>query len=422
MGILNESEKTLDPPSGEMPARILNVLVVDDSKLQRKIITANLKNWGFHIFEAEDGRQALDICKTETIDMVISDWIMPEMNGLEFCQEFRKLTRDTYGYFILLTSKSEKDEVALGLEMGADDFLSKPVNSGEFHARIRAGQRVLEMEHALVEKNEAISRALTELQDLYEVIDKDLIEARNLQLSLVPEGTTMRGCSVSTLLNSNGHVGGDLVGYFPFSRTRLGLYSLDVSGHGISSALLTARLAGFLSPNNRSQNVAFVAMPDGEFEPRSPDLIAQTLNEKMIEELETEHYFTLAFADIDLETGKVLMTQAGHPHPAIFSADTEIRYVGKGGPPIGLLPDIPFDTFEFQLAQGDSLILYSDGITECQNPAGELLDEEGFEAILTKHITSSGNELLQDIIWELTAYAENDNLGDDVSAILFKYK
>ena len=120
---------------------IQRVLIVDDSRLQRRILGASLRKWGFVITEAESGEDALKICRTDPPDLVLSDWMMPGMSGLEFCDEFRRMPRENYGYFILLTSKSDKAEIASGLDAGADDFLTKPVNPGELRARISAGGR-----------------------------------------------------------------------------------------------------------------------------------------------------------------------------------------------------------------------------------------------------------------------------------------
>lgn len=401
----------------------LRVLVVDDSKLQRRIVSLSLKKWGFFVAEAASGMEALEICKTQEIDLVLSDWMMPEMDGLEFCKEFRKLDRDRYGYFILLTSKNEKNDVAIGLDIGADDFLSKPVNSAELKARIRAGTRVLDMEQRLIDQNETVVNALDELQNLYEEINKDLVEAEKLQQSLVPvRHKELSSGEISILFQSSSHVGGDLVGFFSFSETRLGLYSIDVSGHGISSALLTARLAGYLSAHNKEQNVAFERLPSGDYKHREPKDIADTLNTLMIEEMDTEHYFTMGFADIDLVTGRVQMVQAGHPHPVVFNPNTGVKYHGDGGPPIGLMAGLEFESFEFALTPGDRLLLYSDGLTECPNIVGDLLDESGLEQMLLRHIDGGGLEFMSDILWELTAFADEQPFGDDVSAILFEFK
>src|SRR5690606_29964267 len=105
-------------PSGDAIER---VLVVDDSRLQRKILTASLEKWGFDVGQAESALQALELLGVQDFDLIISDWMMPGMTGLEFCRAFRAMPRERYVYFILLTSKSEKNEVAKGLESGADD-------------------------------------------------------------------------------------------------------------------------------------------------------------------------------------------------------------------------------------------------------------------------------------------------------------
>jgi sigma-B regulation protein RsbU (phosphoserine phosphatase) len=405
------------------PREDITVLVVDDSKVQRRIVSANLSRWGFRVVEAETGKQALDICKAQHVDMVISDWMMPEMNGLEFCEAFRNLERDRYGYFILLTSKNEKNDVAVGLDIGADDFLTKPVNAVELRARIQAGLRLLDMQDQLYRQYKKTEKALDEIQLLYESIDKDLVEAEKLQHSLIPvRERTLPGGKVALHLKSAGHVGGDLAGFFRFLDDRLGIYSIDVSGHGVSSALLTARLAGYMSGHSKAQNIAFERDANGGYQHRSPEQVAHILNQRMLDEMDTDLYFTLAFADIDLRNGHVSMVQAGHPHPVVFDATGEVSFKGVGGPPVGLIEDVSFQKTEFTLRQGDKLMLYTDGITECENPQNELLDDEGLQALLVKHAQGSGLELINDLIWELAAFAQSDKLGDDVSAILFEYE
>lgn len=120
-----------------------HVLVVDDSRMQRRILSAQLSRSGYQVSEAESAEEAIAICAQCEPDIVISDWMMSGMSGPEFCRIFRDLPRRSYGYFILLTTKAEKTDVTRGLESGADDFLSKPVNGEELRARLSAGTRIL---------------------------------------------------------------------------------------------------------------------------------------------------------------------------------------------------------------------------------------------------------------------------------------
>jgi sigma-B regulation protein RsbU (phosphoserine phosphatase) len=411
--------------NGQSPERIgagRSILVVDDSKLQRKILTSMVKRWGFKVREAENGEQALEMCKDDQPDIVLSDWMMPGMSGLELCQSFRSLPNDDYVYFILLTSKGEKDEVTEGLRAGADDFLTKPTNADELRARISAGERILDMQRELTKKNCMISETLDELQRVYDSLDKDLIEAKKLQESLIREKhKSFSTAELSLLLRSSGHVGGDLVGFYPAAENHLGLYAIDVSGHGISSALMTARLAGYLSASAPDQNVALERLEDGTYQSLPPSEVIGILNDLVLDEMETEHYFTLLIADVNLVTGEMILGQAGQPHPAVQRADGSVEQNGTGGFPVGLMSGIKFEQFEIQLQQGDRILILSDGVTECPDPDGEMFEEEGLERLMSDLCNVKGPAFLDALIWHLTSFAESDDFPDDVSGILFEF-
>lgn len=398
------------------------ILIVDDSRLQRRILSASLRRWGFAVEEAASGPEALEFCRNSAPDIVISDWMMPEMNGPEFCQAFRAIPRENYGYFILLTSKSDSCDVAQGLDAGADDFLTKPVSGDEMRARLNAGERILRMEEELVRKNRLVSSTLAELQVVYDSLDSDLVEARKLQQSLVKERFRDFGTSqVSLLLRPSGHVGGDLVGFFPINAQRVALFAIDVSGHGVASALMTARLAGYLSGASPEQNVALYSRADGTFDAHPPEEVAGRLNDLTLSEMDTETYFTLAFADIDLTTGAVELVQAGHPHPAIQRADGRVEFIGQGGLPIGLIADARYERVSARLEPGDRLFVVSDGVTECETPDGDLLEEAGLISVLQRNDSLRGEACLEAMTWDLSQHAGGREFSDDVSAILFEF-
>ncbi len=399
------------------------VLVVDDSAMQRKMLTKALHKWGYDVMEAESAKDGLEICRSHQVTMVISDWMMPGMDGPQFCSAFRQMERDGYGYFILLTSKAESREVAEGLNSGADDFLTKPFVFGELKARLRAGERIVEMHSQLVKKNQVVNDALETIRTLYDGVQRDLSEAKRLQQSLVPETDIDFGLGRATmLLKPCGHVGGDLVGQFQVSKTEIGLYSLDVSGHGVASALLTARLAGYLSGLSPTQNIALIDKGDGTFAARDPAETAALLNNTLLREFETDHYFTIALAIIDLTSGMIRCVQAGHPHPILIRQNNKIELLGEGGMPVGLIPDAPYESFEFQMNPGDRLMLYSDGLTEAENMRGVQLDETGLADMLKMHSTDCGTELMELILNDLQQFCGTTEFDDDVSAIVFDYQ
>jgi sigma-B regulation protein RsbU (phosphoserine phosphatase) len=384
------------PLADPAPAPARRVLVVDDSKAQRHVLSMSLRRWRYEVTEAASGLEALELCRTRHFDIVLSDWVMPGLSGLEFCRAFRALPGEGYSCFILLTSKSDKAEVADGLDAGADDFLTKPINPDELRARMRAGERILGMQQELVEKNRLVRSTLDRLQAVYDSLDRDLIEARKVQQALVRERHQDFGRgAVSLLLRPSGHVGGDLVGWFSVTSRKIALYAVDVSGHGVASAMMTARLAGMLSASSPDQNVALARGESGQADAWPPEMVAFRFNRMMVEDLKVEQYFTLAYAEIDLDNGKFNLVQAGHPHPAILRADGRIEYVGNGGLPIGLIPGATFERVQGRLRPGDRLFLVSDGVTECPDPSGNDLGEEGLTRMLQQNAALESPALLE---------------------------
>lgn len=420
MTILAKPKPQPPPAIGAEVGRV--VLLVDDSRAQRRILRLLLERSGYEVMEAESGAVALSVCENRSPDFIISDWMMPGMTGLELCGRFRALERESYGYFILLSSKSDTVEVVHGLEMGADDFLTKPVNANELRARLAAGERILGMERELNDKNQVIGAALKELQGLYDSIDRDLVQARKIQEALVPERFRRIGASqVSMLMKPCGHVGGDLVGMFTPGPNRIAFYNIDVSGHGITSALMTARIAGYLSGQFLEQNIALEPRFDRFFALRPPHEVARILNERLLTDTGVAEYFTMVYGVADLVTGRVRMVQAGHPHPAVQRADGRVEFIGKGGVPIGLLPGAQYQSFEIVLAKGDRILLYSDGFTESNDRKGRMLEESGLADMLRRAAKTCGPDLLDDLFWQMSERQEGAPPEDDVSAVLLEY-
>ena len=411
------------PIAARRMAQQRRVLVVDDSRAQRHILALMLRRWGYDVTEAGSAEQALRHCAEAPFDIVLSGWVMPGMTGLEFCRAFRALPHDHYGDFVLLTSKSEKTEIADGLDGGADDFLIKPVSPDELRARLRAGERILGMQRELIEKNRLIGDTLNELRHLYDSLDRDLIEARKLQQTLMRERVRDFGrASATILMRPSGHVGGDLAGFFEISARRIAVFSIDVSGHGVASAMMTARLAGMLSGALPDQNIALTGGVDGNRGAWPPEMVAWRFNRLMLDDMQVEQYFTMAYAEIDLQTGKTMLVQAGHPHPVLMRRDGRVEPVGSGGMPIGLIPGVTFERVELQLHPGDRLFLVSDGVTECPDAQDQELGAEGLNDFLRANADLEPAALLDALVWHLSARTDTPDFPDDVSGVLLHYR
>ena len=132
------------------------ILVVDDDIVTRSIIEKYLHKAGFAVTCAANGREALSVLKQNPFRIVLTDWMMPEINGPQLCQLIRKQKSDHYIFIILVTSRDSKNDIVSGLESGADDYLTKPIHPAELVARINTGIRILELEQSLKSANQEI--------------------------------------------------------------------------------------------------------------------------------------------------------------------------------------------------------------------------------------------------------------------------
>src|SRR5438105_583987 len=137
----------------------MKILIADDEPIARRRLESFLTRWGKQVVAVADGAAAWRLLQQEEFPIVITDWTMPEMDGVELIRRIRSLPRPGYVYAILLTARSEKEDLAQGMEAGADDFLSKPFDHHELRARLRQGERVIELERSLAEQNRALRDA-----------------------------------------------------------------------------------------------------------------------------------------------------------------------------------------------------------------------------------------------------------------------
>ena len=150
-----------------MISNLNRILVAEDHQVSRHLLERNLQNWGFDVVSAQDGKAAVEILEgPDAPSLAILDWMMPQMDGVEVCQRVRAKTGTPYIYLLLLTAKSQKDEIAAGLDAGADDYVIKPFDPDELRARLKVGQRVVELERALEKQVADLQKALNDVKRL----------------------------------------------------------------------------------------------------------------------------------------------------------------------------------------------------------------------------------------------------------------
>lgn len=397
------------------------VLVVDDSESMRALISLLLCNWGCDVIEAADGEEALEIIRGQRISFVVTDWLMPRKTGVELCETIRSEDFGHYVYMILVTAKNSKEDLLEGMASGADDFLSKPIDTGELFVRVSAGMRMLKLHDDMAQRNNELEDAKQRIQDAYSSVERDLEAAAKLQKSLLPSLSTMLpGATIESCYEPASHLAGDIFNYFMVGQRHIVFYCIDVSGHGVPAALLSVSLSKMMSshPTRDGGQVR-----NGGLSPwqrkliSSPSAVIADLNGQFQADDHDDRYFTMIYGVLDVVSRKVRFAQAGHPCPLLLHASGKADFIGSGGLPVGMFADATFEDFEVQLELGDRLVLYTDGITECEDPKGRQFGDQNLLNHLRSTSHLSMDVALATLRRELKSWSGTDEFADDVSAV-----
>jgi len=399
----------------------MRILVVDDDEVMRLLLSRILQKWGYEVTTAVDGIEAWEILQKENITFVISDWIMPRMDGLQLCEKIREGDFPVYIYIILLTAKKDKADLIKGMEAGADDFIVKPFNKGELKVRIKAGERILRLEHELELRNRELLETNKKLRDAYLVIKKDLEAAAKIQRSLLPASAIeIKGIFFDWIFSPCSFVAGDIFNFFSLDENNVCFYLLDVSGHGIPAALLSVSLSKILSPSisNGSPLKYFIPKPP-YYEIASPKIAVKKLNTRFLKETKEDagQYFTMIYGIVNTKNDQITLTQAGHPSPIYIPKEGKASLIGQGGFPVGMIPDVEYDEIVMEFKKGDRLFIYSDGITECTNKDMEMFSENRLMKLLEEGKNLPLKELMKRVQETLLKWKGSDEFEDDITLV-----
>jgi len=189
----------------------MKILIAEDDTISRRLLESFLRKWGYDVLVASDGAEAWKAMhEPEAPNLVISDWMMPNMDGLELCGNIRAMEKSSYTYFIILTAKGRKEDVIEGLEAGADDFLIKPFDQEELKYRVKIGERIIRLEHRILEL--ASTDALTGVLNRRAFIERTEMEIHRLQRASRPLSLILTDIDYFKKVNDNyGHQLGDFV-------------------------------------------------------------------------------------------------------------------------------------------------------------------------------------------------------------------
>jgi len=392
----------------------MKVLIAEDDPISRTVLRKTLERWGHEVLAAPDGDQAWAAFQHEAFPVVISDWMMPGIDGLELVRRIRHHNQNGYVYTILLTARSQKEDIVAGMEAGADDFVTKPFDAGELHARLRAGERILNLEHSLASRNRQLEAANDRMQH-------DLQAAAQIQNSLLPQRLpAIPGLDFAWAFRPCDELAGDILNILRLDETHLALYILDVSNHGVPAALLAVTLSRLLTPLMYQSHLLKEPCDNNGKGYRivPPSEVGSQLNRQFPMDPVNGQYFTLLYGVLDLTTRQFTYVQAGHPGPVLREAATSRSAVLEGkGLPIGFVEDTNYLEWRRSLAVKDRLYLYSDGVPEACNPAGEQFGEARFLEAIEASALAPLKESLALIEKRLGDWCGTAGFRDDVSLL-----
>lgn len=412
--------------SDEQDLNFDTVLIVDDSLAERFRMQLMLQKFGYNVITADSGKQALQIIRMQPVHLILSDWQMPGLSGIELCRLVRSDSSIERPYFIMVTGRSSNADLIEGMDEGADDFIAKPFDEEELRVRTQAGVRLLELNAETKQRGALLFDALRREEKTNRIIREDLIVAARMQLDTLPNnGSPFPNTDIATLFHAASQVGGDSYNYFKLDERHLAFYLIDVVGHGIASAMQSFSISHFLSPETGVVTLSSSARPSDKDNFRDlpsnivpPDEVVATLNIRFLDRSdECKQYFTMVYGVLDVETGLGELCQAGHPHPFIIGKNQNVRTLGRGGLPVGMFESAEFETVKFHLANEERLVLHSDGVTECCNESSTPFGTKRLEKFLSKfqdRPIADGIKLLKK---SLLRWQGNEQNVDDISLV-----
>jgi sigma-B regulation protein RsbU (phosphoserine phosphatase) len=390
--------------------RKYSILLVEDDAVMRARLRLLLEKRGYEILVACDGIEALSLLeKNEHIQFVLSDWVMPNMDGVELCQSVKSNDYNRYLFFVLLSSQDDHKSITLGINAGADDFVAKNTPVDELDARIKAGFRTLDLHNQLVEKNHALNTA-------YAQINSDLMVASDLIGKLLPIKRAYSDIELAYIHQPSAAIGGDMLGCIELDDRYTAFYIFDVSGHGVASALLSFSIHHTLNTLQGDSATMYTDLQGKRQVRKACDVLA-SLNRTYTINDNHGLYATMVYAVLDRKTGELDVAFAGHPPLIKVEASSDsIERIGESGFVIGMFDFATYESTSLVLEQGDEVWFYTDGITEAQMD-DEMLGEETLENL----IASTRGAVMQDkpslVMQQVKTMIGSQEFDDDVSLL-----
>lgn len=375
------------------------ILIIDDDPAIQILLTRTLARQGYEIILASDGEEGLAKARQLRPALVICDWVMPRMNGLEVCRQVKAIPELSTTFFILLTSQRSIEDRIKGLDAGSDDFLCKPIEMSELKARVRAGLRLHQLSR--------------DLQQQKQLLEAELIEAAEYVCSILPEPLTEPPTTIDARFIPSRKLGGDSFDYYWLDSDHLTVYLLDVSGHGLRAALPSLSVINLLRSRGLNQVNYY-----------QPSEVLRGLNKTFQMTQRNDKYFTIWYGVYNARKRQLVYASAGHPPAILFSSEQKAVSVEKRlktpGFPIGMFPDAEYVDASCQISPSSQLYIFSDGIYEIERSDGTVWGLDEFIELL-KDFQKRPQQNLDKLLRQVQSWNSKAQFDDDLSVVQVEF-
>ena len=369
------------------------ILVVEDDPAILRGLRDNPIGEAYEVLTAVDGTSGYDLIRDRRPDLVVLDLMLPDLSGLDLCRRVRGegMTMP----IIMLTAHGEERDRVEGLDVGADDYVTKPFSLSELLARIRS-----------------ILRHRRDWRHEQDQIDDDVRRAAEVQQRLLPQSRpSVPSLDYAAFCHPARGIGGDYYDYIDLAPGVLGIVVADVSGKGITAALTVAALHALI----RSE-----APRHG----RACDELVGKVNRSLYDIIDGARYATAFYGVYDAASRTLTYVNAGHPASLVIRRDSpdvdpsDVARLESSCPPVGMFSDITPVSATIDLAVGDWLVIYSDGMTEAMSQSGEEFGEDRLIDVVRRNRALGADAMRDAVRGDVSRHAAGRPPSDDLTLVV----
>ena len=337
-------------------AAYIRILMVDDDIFNLDLVSVMLIEEGYIVTTASDGIEALDQIDRHQFEVVLLDVNMPNMDGLQTLEAIRLKYPPTELPVIMQTANDKSDDITRALRLGANDYVTKPLDLQVLQARI--------------DTQVQLNQSTMAMRKDYQRIKSDVDRAMEVQQSLLPTNVSgIPGLEFAWKYVPHEELAGDSLNILPLTENEVALYVLDVCGHGIKSALLSSAIVKLIESFALKGEVV-----DAPPVPALPSVLAARVCHEFNKDLSNIGFVTLIYGVLNKTSRTFTYVSAGHPSPVVIRGGHGVEFPEEFNAAIGIIDDPVYEDQSLKLEVGDRIYLYSDGIIEARNANGEEFD------------------------------------------------